>query len=323
MAEATRTSKQDDTTAQNTQTQSQSGTNWLIYAQLALGMALFGSATPVSKIITAAFPNFIASGLRMAIAGLILLPFVWRERHRLRNLTRNDKIALAGITTIGMFGFTVFLLYGMGIVSGVAGSIIMSTTPAVTAAGAYLFLDEKLGWRKIAAIILAVVGVLVLQITSAGETDVTVGALILGSVLVFLAVCSEASYTLFGRITSDALTPELIAGVTALGAISIFIIPALFQLPDFDWSQVAFSDWLALLWWGGGTLGLGSILWYSGVKQVSGGTAAGFMGVMPVSALVLSYVLLGEAFEWIHLVGFAIVFSGVLLVAWSHAQGGH
>jgi hypothetical protein len=32
----------------------------IVYAQLALGMATFGSATPVSKIVTAAMPVFIS-----------------------------------------------------------------------------------------------------------------------------------------------------------------------------------------------------------------------------------------------------------------------
>jgi drug/metabolite transporter (DMT)-like permease len=44
------------------------------------------------------------------------------------------------------------------------------------------------------------------------------------------------------------------------------------------------------------------------------------MGVMPVSALVLSYVLLGEAFEWVHLLGFGVVFAGVLLVIQAHRR---
>ena len=44
------------------------------------------------------------------------------------------------------------------------------------------------------------------------------------------------------------------------------------------------------------------------------------MGVMPASALILSYVLLGEEFRWIHLLGFGIVFAGVLLISWEHAR---
>jgi drug/metabolite transporter (DMT)-like permease len=42
---------------------------------------------------------------------------------------------------------------------------------------------------------------------------------------------------------------------------------------------------------------------------------------MPVSALVLSYLLLGEAFRWIHVAGFDVVFAGVLLMSWERAQG--
>ena len=44
------------------------------------------------------------------------------------------------------------------------------------------------------------------------------------------------------------------------------------------------------------------------------------MGVMPVSALVLSYVLLDEPFRWIHLAGMAVVLAGILAVSRS---GGH
>lgn len=50
------------------------------------------------------------------------------------------------------------------------------------------------------------------------------------------------------------------------------------------------------------------------MTRVPAGTAAPFMGLMPVSALVLSYGLLGESFQWIHGVGMAIVLAGLLLV---------
>lgn len=45
----------------------------LVYFQLAAGMILFGSATPVSKIVTEAMPVFIGSTLRVAVAGVLLM----------------------------------------------------------------------------------------------------------------------------------------------------------------------------------------------------------------------------------------------------------
>ena len=44
------------------------------------------------------------------------------------------------------------------------------------------------------------------------------------------------------------------------------------------------------------------------------------MAVMPISALVLSYLLLGEAFQWIHLIGMAVVLAGLVAVVRSGAS---
>jgi len=51
---------------------------------------------------------------------------------------------------------------------------------------------------------------------------------------------------------------------------------------------------------------------------VKASTASGFMGAMPASGLVLSYVWLGDKSHWIHLVGFALVFASIGMVSWAH-----
>lgn len=291
----------------------------LTYVQLALGMAVFGSATPVSKIVTGEMPVFIGSGLRVAIGALVLLPFLSGDGIRIRDLDRRDRIIVGMVALFGMFGFSVLMLYGMKTVSGVVGSIIMSTTPAVTAVGAFFYLRERMGWRKSLAIALAVAGVLTLHLGGRSEGGNSTDAIV-GSLLVFGAVCCEAVYTLLGKVATEKIRPlELSFWASAL-SLPLFVPFALGELEGFDPGSVSMRGWLAVLWWGAGTLGLGSVLWYSGVSKVEGSIAAGFMGVMPVSALVLSYVLLDEDFVWIHLVGFAIVFAGVILIARTHTE---
>jgi drug/metabolite transporter (DMT)-like permease len=78
------------------------------------------------------------------------------------------------------------------------------------------------------------------------------------------------------------------------------------------------ASWLALLWWGVGTLGAGSALWYAGIARAEGTTAAGFMAIMPASALLLSYFLLGEPFHAIHLLGMALVAGSIGIMSWVH-----
>lgn len=131
---------------------------------------------------------------------------------------------------------------------------------------------------------------------------------------------SEAAYTLLGKRASDDLSPVAVAALGAGLSLPLFVPFAVPEALAFDWGSVAASDGWALGWWGAGTLALGSALWYLGVRAVPGSIAAAFMGVMPVSALALSYGLLGEPFHGSHAVGFAIVFAGVVLISIEHAR---
>lgn len=286
------------------------------YLMLFLGMALFGSATPLSKLVTKEFPVFIAGGLRVFLAFLVLLPFV-----KLPDLSKykgRDRWLLLGIALFGVLGFTAFMLYGMKLVSGVTGSVVMSTTPAITAILSIVFFKDEVTWKKILALVLAISGVLVLQLQSGQHSQSRQPWL--GILLIFAAVCCEAAYTLMGKALTKNFPPEEIAGLSALIAAVCFIPFCILQWPQIHIAQITASGWAALGAYGLITMGLGSVLWYKGISRVEGSMAASFMGVMPVSALLLSYVLLHEQFKWIHLAGFALVFAGVLLMISVHRQ---
>lgn len=290
-----------------------------VYLQLFLGMATFGSATPVSKIVTGALPVSVGSGLRVAIGALVLAPFALRHRDQIRDFSRRDWLLIGLVSLFGMFGFSALMLYGMGMVSGVVGAIVMSTTPAVTAGTSILLLGDRPTWRKLAAIALAVGGVLLLHLGQ-GRNGGGSGDLLLGSSLVFGAVCCEVAYTLLGKRLSERIDPVLVAFLAAALAVPVFLPFALWQWPQVEPAGIGWQAWAALFWYGAGTLAIGSWLWYSGIAKAEGTVAAAFMGVMPASALVLSYLLLGEAFRWLHLAGFLVVFLGVLLMSWEHAR---
>jgi len=285
------------------------------YLMLFSGMALFGSATPLSKLVTQHFPVFIAGGLRVLLAFLVLLPFI--KLSNLKNYRGRDRWLLLGIAVFGVLGFTALMLYGTKLVSGVTGSIVMSTTPAVTAILSVLFFKDEVTWKKVLALALAIAGVLVLQLKGqrTGGSHPWLGVL-----LIFAAVCCEAGYTLMGKALTKNYPPEEISGLTALIAVVLFVPFAIWQSSELHFEKITLINWLALAAYGLITMGLGSVLWYKGITRVEGTVAASFMGVMPVSALLLSYLLLGEQFRWLHLAGFALVFSGVLLMISVHRE---
>lgn len=286
------------------------------YVMLTLGMALFGSATPLSKLVTQDIPVFIAGGLRVLLAFIVLVPFV--KLSNIRAYNGKNAWLLAGISLIGVVGFTVLMLFGMQQISGVTGSIIMSATPALTAGLSVIIFKDSFNWKKGIALLLAVSGVVVMQL---GNTSATEGKNeFWGIILVVLAICCEAAYTLMGKALTKEYPPEEIATFSAILGFIGFVPFLIWQFHSFSFTAVPVKSWLFLAFYGAGTMGLGSLLWYKGIQKVDGSTAATFMGVMPVSALLLSYVLLGESFQWVQLIGFGLVFSGVLLIISVHRK---
>lgn len=289
----------------------------LVYTSLLLGMAFFGSGTPAAKIVTASFPLFLAPFLRLFAAALLTTPLIIIYRDDLRGISKGNWLLIIGIGAIGLVAFSIFLLTGMRMVNGVVGAMVMSMSPAVVALGAVWFMGDRLGWRKILAISIAVVGVLIINVS--GKSIKAAGwTLVLGSLLVFGAVCSATAYSLFAKKASGDVKPVLLVPMAAWVAVLLFAIPGIYQALDFDFSRPGFNDWFALFWWGIGPFAIGTSLWFIGLKSVRASTASGFMGAMPASGLILSYLWLGDQFHWIHLLGFVLVTASIGIVAWDH-----
>jgi drug/metabolite transporter (DMT)-like permease len=276
---------------------------------LGIGMVLFGSATPLARLVTADLPPLVGSLLRVLSAAVVLVPIAYVRGFRWSRLDRRDWRRAAVLAVVGMFGFTLALAFGMERVSGVTGAIVMGTTPAVTGVAAVVVLGEHATWRRWVAVVLSVAGVILMRLAG-GAT----GFDLVGAGLVFGAVLAEATYTLAGKRfmeRHDAIATSMVA--TTL-SVPLFLLAAAPSVGAVTWSEIEPATWLAVLAWGLGTLAAGSIIWYFGVRRTSGQQAAPFMGLMPVSALVLSYVILGEDPRWWHAAGLALVLTGIALV---------
>lgn len=288
---------------------------WTVYAALAVGMALFGTATPLAGYVTRGLPPLVASALRVGIASVVLYPIAFFSGFQWSRFDRGDWTRAIVLAVVGMFGFTVMLAYGMQRVPGVTGSIVMGTTPAVTAAAAVWFLRESATWRRWVAVGLAVVGVVFMRVRGeAADFE------LIGVGLVFGAVLAEATYTLVGKRLMrrhDALVAATAASVLSL---PLFLAAASFQVMDVAWTELGWKVWVAVAAWGVGTLALGSLVWYWGVRRAPGHVAAPFMGVMPVSALLVSYPLLNEDPMWFHALGMGLVLVAIGLVVWDQRQ---
>ena len=280
------------------------------YLQLGAAMCIVGSSVVAAKLITRTFPVFLAGGLRFAIAILIMIPLL-AKAEGIPAVTKKEMAVIFWQAFTGIFGFSVFLLYGLRYTTAAASGIVTSATPAVLGLISFGFLKEKAETRKIVGLVLAVGGILALNI--AGQSfRAALPKSWLGNTLVFGAVVCEALFTILGKKASRRLTPLAVSTFAALFGLVMFLPFAVSEAIGFDFGAVPLQPWLAIVYYGVVVTVGGFFLLYSGVSKVPLGTAAVFTGILPLSSMILSVTILGERIYPSQIIGFLLILTGIV-----------
>jgi drug/metabolite transporter (DMT)-like permease len=178
----------------------------------------------------------------------------------------------------------------------------------------FLFLKDRPSALKLLGIGFAFCGVLFINVLGA-TLDTARGQMpVLGNVLVFGAVVGEALFTISRKAVSNTISPLRMATVLSVFGLLLFLPLALYEAATFDFAQVGWSEWIPIFYYGMVVTVAAFILWFQGVMKVPASTAAVFTGIMPVSAALLSYLILQEPFAWSHVWGGLSVLVGLCLI---------
>ncbi len=283
------------------------------YLELSAAMIIVGSIVVVSKVITTNFPVFLAAALRFAIASAVLLPLLFKTERGLPSLGKKDTCLLFLQAFTGNFLFSILLLYGLKLTSAAESGIILGTVPVVIGLLSFLLLREPLTRNKGIALLVATVGVGVISSIGTAPSVGHGANPLLGNVFVFGSVIGEALWTIMGKAVSGKVTPQTIASLTSCFGLILFAPLAVYQARSFNFVTVAPLNWAVIVYYGLGTVGA-YLLWYQGVSKVPASTAGAFTGIQPVSAVVLSNLLLKEPMVWSYWLGIGSVLSAIVLM---------
>ncbi len=136
----------------------------------------------------------------------------------------------------------------------------------------------------------------------------------LGDLLIGGSVLGEALWAIFGKTVSQRVSPLVLAALTTFCGFTFFLPFGIVQAIGFPFQSLPVSGWLVVVYYGTvGTVGA-YLLWYQGIPKVPASTAGMFVGIMPVSAVILSYVFLKELFLWAHVLGILCVLAALVCI---------
>ncbi len=189
----------------------------------------FVAVTALVKVMGVGIPPAESAFLRYVIGSLMLFPIVFRVMRRTR-LTRRHWILFGSRGTMHAFG-VILWFYAMTRIPLAEVTAMNYLSPIYVTIGAALFLGEKLALRRIAAVVFALIGTLI--ILRPGFREVSPGHL----AMLLAAVVFGASY-LLAKVTADEVHPGVVVGMLSLivtitlapFAAADWVTPSLFEL---------------------------------------------------------------------------------------------
>lgn len=295
------------------------------YLELSSAMILVGSSVVVGKMIVSTFPVFLASSLRFGLASVIFIPVLAGVAKGVPSIGKRDWLVIFLQAFTGVFLFSILLLYGLKLTSAAEAGIVTSTTPAVIAVISIAFLGEKVSRRLTVGILLTVLGIIAINTLSEASRQGSAGISVLGTLLILGAVIGEALFTVLRKASSNQVTPTLAAALVSLVGFMMFVPFSIIEVKvsGFSLGAVSLQQWLPIIYYAVVVTVIAFILWFRGVSKVPASRAAVFTGLLPISAVVLSYVILGEAFHWSHLIGGTMVIGGIVVISRESASSAH
>jgi drug/metabolite transporter (DMT)-like permease len=244
--------------------------------------------------------------LRFLVASGVLVVFAICNHVSVPNLRDIPKIML-----LGFLGITVYhtaLNYGEISVTAGSASLLIASTPALTAFFAVIFLKEKmtkLGWVGIAT---SFFGVFLVTLGEGRGLQFDFGA-----ILILIAAISSSAYFVFQKpllekYGSLPMTTYVICAGTFFMLIFLpGLTQAIFSAPLYSTLSVAYL--------GVFPGALAYVTWTQALSKAPASLVSSFLYLSPVLAIFIAWVLLNEMPSLISLAGGGISILGVMIVS--------
>lgn len=289
-------------------------TNKLLpYIEVLFAVVVWGASFIATKVALVELDPITIVWLRFAM-GVVILGLTVALRGQLALPKRSE---LGYFALLGFLGITFHQwLQSNGLITSQASTTawIVATTPVFMAILGWLVLKEYLVWSKIAGILIAFAGVLV--VVSDGDLSaVSVGRFgAPGDVLILISSVNWAVFSTLSRRGLRAYPAGLMMFyVMTLGWIftTLLFIPAGQPLAILELTS---RGWIAILFLGVICSGLAYIAWYDALQALSAAQTGVFLYIEPLVAVIVAAVVLAEPITWGSLIGGLIILTGVWLV---------
>ena len=272
----------------------------------------------IAKGVNKEIPPISLNFYRWLIASLIILPFAIKQFRAQWKLVKQSWHYLFWVSLTGVALFNTFVYIGAHYTSAINLALIGTTSsPIMSIVFARIFLKEKIGWMKLAGMILCSIGVLFL-LSNGNFQNLLSLHFSTGDLWMLLAAFCFAVY--------NTLVKKKPAGISPINFLFvIFSFGTLMVLPFFIWEFTRSAPvlWnnhliLSILYLGLAASVICFLIWNIAIGKLGAGRTALFGNLIPVFSSIEAAIILHEDFNAVHITSMVIIFTGILLANLRH-----
>lgn len=277
-----------------------------------LVVTIWGTSFGFQKVALEEFDPFAFTFLRyLGMLGLGWGVMLWRR-------SRSHPVAVMGadlprLAGVGVLGYTLYIplsTVALSYTTAFSNALLITTAPLFAALLLRILGRERMTRGQAAAMLVSFVGVLVFL---SEKVQIGLRAASLGDLISLVAAFFFAAYTVASRpLVARYPVPAVMAYTLTIGAIPLLLLAWPASLAQ-DWTRVSVSGWTGLAWAIVVPVYIAWTIWGWVLARIGVARTAVFMYLVPIVGGIASWLLFGEDFGALKLVGGVLILGGLAL----------
>ncbi len=279
------------------------------YLIILLHQILTALAFPMAKLGLNEIDPYSFAFIRFTAMSLVYLPVLWFLRNQTSISGRDHaRIFIIGLLIIPLN--QVVYLVGQSLTSAGHSSLLFATTPVFIYILAILALGEKVTFRRVLGIGVALVGVYL--VLTGGKARFGLEFL-LGDVLIMVAVVAWAAGTVLTKPLAVKYGTFRVLGLALLYGSAVFWPYGLYRALGADFSLLTWRGYLSLFYMAIMVSVGAYFIWYWVIKYVEVSRLAVVQNIQPIIATAVAALILSETVSSGFILGGLVILGGVIL----------
>ena len=271
---------------------------------------MWGGTFIATKMASEVFGSFTGASFRYLFALVFMIPMLWWKDRNAFKLTGKQFRQLLILGATGIFAYSFFFFNGLRLVEASHGALIVALNPVLVLIMTAIMGKEKISGIKVIGIVASLAGTSI--VIARGNYADLFSMFTWGDAFMLGCPISWAFYTYFAKDALKDTTPlQASTWAIILGlCLILFFVPS----ETFSSTHIPPKVWLALLYLGVCGSVLGFVWYYEGIQKIGPLKTSAFNNLIPIFAMILSVILLGETIHGYMIYGSALVIGGVYLI---------